>query len=157
MSDLHALVREAAADPRRRKNLNLHPAHDDPIQRLFNALEPDSYVRPHRHARADVWELLIAVRGRFAALSFDSEGRVSNRVEFGSDGDNLGVELPPGSWHAVVSLAPGSVFFEVKPGPYDPVTDKDFAAWAPVEGHPAAPRFVEWYRQAVPGDCPPPR
>ena len=154
MSNLHALVREAAASPRRRKNLNLHPAHDDPIQRLFNALEPDSYVRPHRHARTDVWELLIAVHGRFAALSFETDGQVLNRIEFGADGDNLGVELPPGSCHAVVSLAPGSVLFEVKPGPHEPVADKDFAAWAPAEGDRAAPRFVEWYRRAVSGDRP---
>jgi cupin fold WbuC family metalloprotein len=154
---LQELARQAGLSPRRRKNLNLHTALSDPIQRLFNAVEPDSYVRPHRHERNDVWELLVAIRGRFAALSFDAGGQVLNRTEFGADGDNLGVELPPGTWHTVVALAPGSVLFEVKPGPYEPLNDKDFATWAPAEGDPAAAAFVDWYRRAMPGERPPGR
>ena len=47
---LIALRAEAAASPRRRKNFNLHASPDDPIQRLCNAFEPGTYVRPHRHA-----------------------------------------------------------------------------------------------------------
>jgi cupin fold WbuC family metalloprotein len=47
-ADLAALVIEAQNAPRQRTNLNLHPAFTDPVQRLLNAFEPGTYVRPHR-------------------------------------------------------------------------------------------------------------
>ena len=47
---LRGLSAEAARSPRRRKNLNVHPVLEDPVQRLFNALEPGTYACSHRHA-----------------------------------------------------------------------------------------------------------
>lgn len=34
------------------------------------------------------------------------------------------------------------MIFEVKPGPYDPASDKDFATWAPPEYSPPAPAYL---------------
>lgn len=73
---LHDLVLAAAAAPRRRSNLNLHAALDDPIQRFFNAMEPGTYVRPHRHTEAGKWELFVAISGDLALLTFDDRGGV---------------------------------------------------------------------------------
>jgi len=143
----------AAASPRRRQNLNVHPVLEDPIQRLFNAMEPGTYVRPHRHARDLGWELMMAARGAFSILTFDDDGTVLERADLGAaTGQSLAAEIPPFTWHAVVVTAPGTVMFEVKPGPYCPVSDKHFAAWAPEEGDPAAEHYVTWYGRARPGD-----
>ena len=38
--------------------------------------------------------------------------------------------------------APDTVIFEVKPGPYDAATDKEFAPWAPPEGDPRAHAYL---------------
>ena len=149
---LHHLSREAAASPRLRKNLNLHPLLEDPIQRLFNAMEPGTYVRPHRHPRADGWELMLCARGAFSILIFDEHGTVLERVDLSAAGGPAAVEIPGRTWHAVVALAPETVMFEVKPGPYTPQQDKDFAAWAPREGEPAAETFVTWYESARSGE-----
>lgn len=46
---LDTLAVSAAASLRRRANHNVYPTLDAPVQRFFNALEPDTYVRPHRH------------------------------------------------------------------------------------------------------------
>lgn len=152
---LKELSAEATRSPRRRKNLNVHPVLEDPIQRLFNAMEPGTYVRPHRHARAGVWELMVAVCGAFAVLRFDDEGCVLARAELrAGDGDGA-VEIPAYAWHSVVSLAPGTILFEIKPGPYSPIADKDFAAWAPGEGALHASDWVRWFEQAQPGDYAP--
>ncbi|HYE34565.1 WbuC family cupin fold metalloprotein [Methylocaldum sp.] len=149
------LSSEAAASPRLRKNLNIHRVPDDPIQRLFNAVEPGTYVRPHRHARPEGWELMLAVRGAFSIITFDENGTVLERIDLSASGGDMAVEIPPYTWHAVVALAPETVIFEVKLGPYRPVEDKDFAAWAPEEGEPETERFVAWYEVAKPGDRPP--
>jgi cupin fold WbuC family metalloprotein len=151
---LAALRAAAAASPRRRKNFNLHASSDDPIQRLCNAFEPGTYVRPHRHG-ADVWELFLVLGGRAVALTFDDHGTVTARTELQPGGEVQAVELPPGAWHSIVSLAPGTVLFEVKPGPYRPTGENDFAAWAPPEGAAVSGAFVEWMARAAIGARPP--
>lgn len=39
----------AKQSPRLRMNYNFHEHLDDPVNRLLNALEPGTYLRPHRH------------------------------------------------------------------------------------------------------------
>jgi hypothetical protein len=39
-------------------------------------------------------------------------------------------------------LESGSVVYEVKDGPYLPLSDKNFASWAPKEGHPECEEFL---------------
>lgn len=152
---LRQLSGEAATRPRRRQNLNLHPWLDDPIQRLFNALEPETYVRPHRHAREHGWELMLRIRGAFSILLFDDLGTVVERVDLISGKGAAAVEIPAYAWHALVALESGTLMFEVKPGPYSAVEDKDFAPWAPAEGTTNARDFVAWYALAQPGSVPP--
>ncbi len=153
---LNALAEEAQNSARLRKNLNLHPDLGDPVQRLFNAMEPGTYIRPHRHARDNGWELMICLRGRFSILIFDETGQVLDRADLQADAGTRAVEIPAFTWHAVVSRQPGTIMFEVKPGPYSPVEDKDFASWAPPENSPETLHTLRWYAEAKPGDIAPP-
>jgi hypothetical protein len=52
----------------------------------------------------------------------------------------------------MASLESGTVFFEVKQGPYAPPKDKNIAAWAPAEGQPGTNEFIQWYKNAEEGD-----
>ncbi len=146
------LTGEARLSPRLRKNLNVHAVLEDGIQRLFNAMEPGTYVRPHRHARPSGWELMMVVRGAFCVLRFDAAGWVIDRVELRAGDGDCAVEIPAYAWHSVASLASGTVMFEVKPGPYSPLEDKHFAAWAPPEGDAAAPAWAHRFAAAQPGE-----
>ncbi len=148
-ADLDVLSRGALENPRRRLNLNLHDDFRDPCQRLFNAVEPGSYIRPHRHTDPSRPECFVALRGRFVLLIFDDDGAVTNTAHVAPDGPGLAVEVPPGFWHSIVALEPGSIFFEAKPGPYVPLTDKDFAPWAPAEGSAEALWYMETLYEAI--------
>ena len=130
----------AAGSPRRRANLNLHPTLADPVQRLLNVFQPGTYVRPHRH-EASRFELFLAVSGRVAIVTFDEAGEVAEAAVVGA-GAAWAVELPGGTWHTVVSLAEDTALFEVKPGPYRPLAETDFAPWSPPEGTAAAAEMV---------------
>ena len=66
---LSALSTEAKQSPRNRMNHNIHTDLTDPIQRLAIAMEPETYIRPHRHLQT--WELLTALRGRFVTVHRD--------------------------------------------------------------------------------------
>lgn len=146
------LSAQAAATPRKRLNHNLHPTLDDPIQRLCNAFEPGTYVRPHRHPQVGRWELFLALHGRAAVLLLDEGGTVLERVELDGAGPVRAIEVPPGAWHTVASLAGGTVLFEVKSGPYEALTDKDFAAWSPREGEAGAAALVRRFESVRPGE-----
>ncbi len=152
---LAALSIQAAGHERGRINHNLHPSLDDPIQRFFNIMEPGSYVRPHRHTDPPRWEVFVGISGRAAVLEFDRRGRVAQRSEISPEGPEIAVEVAGGSWHTVTALEPETVLFELKPGPYSPVSDKDFAAWAPPEGDADRHHLVDWFVVAEPGDDPP--
>ncbi len=153
--DLSRLQRLARESKRLRANQNFHPEATDPIQRFFNALEPYSYIRPHRHVDPPNWELLLLVRGAGAVLLFDERGKVDRILELDSASGNLAVEIPPEIWHTLVARQSGTVFFELKPGPYAPFSDKDFAPWSAPEGTERADRLGLWFRQASPGEQPP--
>ena len=139
---LDELSRAAATSQRRRKNLNLHGDYADPCQRLFNAMEPGTYIRPHRHADPPKPECFMAVRGRMVMVVFADCGKVVQVIPFGAGCDVLAVELPAGVWHSLIALEAGCIFFETKPGPYVPLTDKDFAPWSPAEGAAGADRYL---------------
>jgi cupin fold WbuC family metalloprotein len=143
------LVERARLARRRRANLNLHGANADPIQRFLNAAEPDTYARPHRHAPSR-WELFLVLRGAADYLIFDDTGRVTERLSLAANGSL--VEIPGACWHSVAVRRPGTLLFEVKPGPYDPRTDKEFAAWAPPEGHATAAGYQAWLAMAKVAD-----
>jgi cupin fold WbuC family metalloprotein len=150
---LDDLTAKAKASPRLRANHNVHAELDEPVQRLFIAIEPGSYVQPHRHPEKEKWEFFMCLRGRLAALFFDEQGQLLRREELSPNGPVHGFEVPPNTWHTVTALEPGSLFLEVKQGPYTPLSDKDFAAWAPKEGEPHCGDFVAWLVDAQPGEA----
>ena len=123
-------------------------------------MERDAHFPPSPRRRfalsaGGVWELFLVLSGAAAVLTFDDNGTVTARTELWFGGEVQGVELPPGVWHSLVSLAPDTVLFEVKPGPYRPTGENDFAAWAPPEGATASAAFVEWMARAAVGERPP--
>jgi len=145
-----ATARDARRVARGRCNLNLHPTLADPVQRFLNAFQPGSYVRPHRH-EVGRWELFLLLEGAAGALVFDDAGAVTGAVTLGRGGTRA-VEIAGGAWHTLVALAPDTLLFEVKPGPYAPLADKDFAAWAPAEGAPGcAAEIARWMAALAPG------
>ena len=145
---LDTLSAQAKASPRLRANANLHDELSDPIQRLAIAMEPETVIRPHRHAHT--WELLTALRGRFIVLLFNDDGVVTERVVLG---EGCAVqETPAGGWHGVLSLDTGGVIFEVKRGPYTPINSADFAPGYEVDDAQQGAELNRWYAQAQVGD-----
>ena len=55
---LDEVSRQAAESPRLRMNYNFHDTLEANAQRLLNALEPGTYLSPHRHKNPDKEEYL---------------------------------------------------------------------------------------------------
>jgi cupin fold WbuC family metalloprotein len=76
--------------------------------------------------------------------SFVDDGTMRSRLFLGDTppATARGIDLEPGLWHTLTAVTPHAVCYEVKPGPWDPATDKEFAPWAPLEGDPRAEEYL---------------
>jgi len=146
--DLAALSEEARQRPRLRLNRNLHEMAD-PVHRLLNAVEPGSYIRPHRHRSAPRDETVVVVSGALGLLLFDDAGTVTwSELLRPAPGPFL-ADVRAGVWHSFVSLEPGTVFFEAKAGPFVASPPEDLAGWAPAEGQERAGDLEKTWRDMI--------
>ena len=134
--------RAARQSTRLRRNHNFHAADDDASHRLINAMEPGSYVMPHRHLHPDKDETFVVLRGTFGLLLFDDAGTITEARLLRVGGEVVGANVPHGMWHSLVSFEPGGVFLEAKGGPYTPLTAEERAPWAPAEGDPGVAAYL---------------
>jgi cupin fold WbuC family metalloprotein len=130
---LDKVSEEAKKSSRKRMNYNFHKQASDPLQRLLNAMEPGTYVRPHKHESPDKREVFFVVRGRLLVIQFDEQGKITDHVILDHDAGCIAAEISERTYHTVISLKVGTVAYEVKDGPYDVADDKNFACWAPEE------------------------
>ena len=131
-----AVAAEARRSPRLRRNHNLH-AEPELVQRFLNVMQPGTYVRPHRHLRptpGEGFECFVVLQGAMGLLLLEPQGELIQQVRLDAQGPVRGVELAEGIFHTLVALAPDTVMFEIKQGPYQPARDKDFLPAFPPEG-----------------------
>ena len=144
-----AEVKRMARESKRMRYARSFSKPMDRVQVMLNAVEPDSYVRPHKHECPDKLEIIQAVCGRIAVVCYDDDGSVVRIVVSDcSLRDNV-VSIPAGTWHSMVSLESGSVMLEIIEGPYDAVTHKKFAEWSPEEYTEDAVGFLEDLRSKI--------
>lgn len=122
----------AARTSERRRAIYRFHEHEEAVQRMLNALEPGTYVRPHRHAEPAKVECFIALRGRALCIEYDDEGEIVNSCIIEPPGLQ-GVEIVPGTWHSLICLESGTCLYEIIEGPYLAATHKNFAPWSPAE------------------------
>ncbi len=129
---ISAAVVASRESPRKRIIQPLHKESTASLQRMLNALQPGSYIRPHRHA-PDRAESIVVVSGSILYLTFTAEGEVEKVLQLKAGSAQIGIDIECGIWHSFAALEADTVLCEVKPGPYDPRSDKEFAPWAPEE------------------------
>lgn len=128
------LILEARQIPRKRKNYNFHQSASDRVHRMMHAMEPDTFVQPHKHENPDKFEAFLVLKGRVAAIEYNDHGEIIDWMILDPLTGNYGMEVPPRTWHSLICLESGTVVYEVKDGPWDPADDKFFAPWSPKEG-----------------------
>jgi cupin fold WbuC family metalloprotein len=137
---LDDLLAKAAADPRKRVQFNFHE-HEDPVQRMLNAITPGSYVTPHKHENPDKVELIAPLVGKAAMFQYDDAGQITEMHIMSPDDAVRGVDIPPRTYHNFVALTP-CVVLEIIQGPYRAETHKKFAPFAPLEGSPECAAYL---------------
>ena len=109
---------EAKASPRLRMNYNFHQSLEEKCHRMLNAVEPGTVVPIHRHPTKD--ESFVVLRGKVKVSTYNDDGSVIESVVLCQEDGRYGVNIPKNVWHNLESLAPNSVIFECKEGPFVP-------------------------------------
>lgn len=139
---LNQVSQAAFEAPRRRINHNFHPQLSDPLQRMLNAIEPGSYIRPHKHENPDKVEAFVVLRGKLAVVEFEDDGAIADYAILEPRAGSYGAEIAARRFHTIVALEP-TVVYEIKNGPYSPINDKNWAPWAPIEGEAQVPAYLD--------------
>ena len=136
-------INSSSLSPRKRIILPLHKSPADSLHRMLNALQPESYVQPHRHLDPPKAESIIVLKGAIAYIQFNDTGKIENIYHLSADSTEIGIDTEPGIYHTFFAKVEETVLFEVKPGPYEKGSDKDFAPWAPAEGTESAIEYMQ--------------
>ena len=119
---------------RKRDHFRFHKLDNDSIQRMLNAMQPGTYLQPHKHENPDKREVFLALTGKLLVVIFDHQGNITDHMVLDPSKHEYAIEIPARVYHTVICLEPDSIAYEIKDGPYDPIDDKNFASWAPKEG-----------------------
>ena len=133
---------QAKQSPRLRKNYNFHTSDGDICHRLLNAMEPGSYIQPHRHSDINKDETLAVIRGKMGLIIFADDGTIREKALLEPTGTVMMANIPHGTFHTLISLGGPSVFFEAKAGPFTPLTQDEKAPWAPQEGDESSTQYL---------------
>jgi len=128
---LNKISEQAKQSPRLRMNFNFHETLDEPVNRFLNAIEPDSYIRPHRHKNPAKREIFLLLRGRGIFFTFDDNGQIIGYHYLSPADEEYGIDVDGDVWHCFLSLKTNTVAYEVKEGPFTPIAPEDLAPWSP--------------------------
>ncbi len=120
---LNQVSTEAKASERLRMNYNFHTSLDSKAQRLLNALEPGTAIPVHRHI--ETAETYIILRGKIEVYFYDDSKAIIEKFLLDPLIGNYGIHIPQSQWHSLHVLETNSVIFEIKDGPYSPITNEN--------------------------------
>lgn len=120
---INEITEKAKGSPRLRMNFNLHDSLDAKAQRLLNALEPGTILPVHRHV--ETAETYMVLRGSIKVLLYNDKKEITAEFLIDPELNQYGLHIAKGQWHTLEVLESGTIIFEVKDGPYVPLTEKD--------------------------------
>src|ERR1035437_3423855 len=120
---LNLITTKAKESPRLRMNYNFHKSPESKAQILLNAMEPGTMLPIHRHKNTS--ETNILLKGSLKVLFYSENHELLSSAELNPANGAYGVAIPAGQWHTVEVLETGTVIFEVKEGPYTPISWED--------------------------------
>ena len=120
----------------------------DYVNKVFNFVLFESYMKPHQHPGPEKIEYMYLVQGSFALVIFDDNGHIENIHILEKDKKEF-ISVPAFTWHTYVMLSNEVIIYEEMDGFYNPDTWKKMAAWAPNENTPEAITYLKDLRTKI--------
>jgi cupin fold WbuC family metalloprotein len=139
-ADIEVLRQAVRQTPKRRARINAHPGHDDALHEMIIAIEPSSYIRPHRHPRKS--EAFHIIEGQVDIVVFRDDGAIDQIVSLGAKGGRhpFYYRMSETRFHTLIIRSDLLIVHEITNGPFTP-EGTIYATFAPGEDEPAAAAF----------------
>jgi cupin fold WbuC family metalloprotein len=130
--DIEVLRQAIRKTPKRRVRINAHPASTDELHEMIIAIEPGSYIRPHKHPGKS--EAFHIIEGQVDIVVFSEEGNIERIVSLAAKGDRhpFYYRMSIAHFHTLIIRSDLLVVHEITNGPFLP-TGTVYAAFAPEE------------------------
>jgi len=135
--DIAVLRLAVAKTAKGRVRINAHPDSDDQLHEMIIAIEPRSYIRPHKHPGKS--ESLHIIEGAVDIVVFDEAGDIARIVSLAAPGGSrpFYFRMSETYFHTLIIRSDLLIAHESTNGPFRP-EGTVFAAFAPEEGDTAA-------------------
>jgi cupin fold WbuC family metalloprotein len=131
--DIEVLRQAVGKTPKRRVRINAHPGSDDELHEMIIAIEPGSYIRPHKHPGKS--EAFHIIEGQVDIVVFSEEGNIEQVVSLAANGSQhpFYYRMSTAHFHTLIIRSELLVVHEITNGPFLP-SGTIYAAFAPEEG-----------------------
>src|SRR5437016_3169335 len=137
--DIEVLRQAVRQTPKRRVRINAHPGSNDDLHEMIIAIEPGSYIRPHKHPGKS--EAFHIIEGEVDIVVFNEEGNIERIVSLAAKGSRYPFyyRMSTAYFHTLIIRSDLLVVHEITNGPFLS-TGTIYAAFAPEEGDTANAR-----------------
>jgi cupin fold WbuC family metalloprotein len=129
-SELDTLKAAVKATPKGRARINAHPDGDDSLHEMIIAIEPSSYIRPHKHPGKS--EAFHIIEGEVDIVVFKDDGQIDRIVPLGAPGSGRSFyyRMSKPFFHTLIIRSDILIVHEITNGPFRP-EGTIFADFAP--------------------------
>ena len=134
-SELDTLKAALKASAKRRARINTHPDGEDTLHEMIIAIEPGSYIRPHKHPGKS--EAFHIVEGEVDIVVFKDDGEIDQLVRLGAPGSGRSFyyRMSQPFFHTLIVRSDVLIVHEITNGPFRP-EETIFADFAPDDSEP---------------------
>ena len=144
----HALIQQKIEDAKKNLRNRKFDNFQLPTRQRYTACSTQ-FNREVIYGRTATWipqkmRPCFPPKGSAGFVIFGAEQGLSEKefVLLDLERGTYGIDIRTGVWHFLFTLESDTVLYEVKPGPYMPLSDKDFAPWLPPDSSPDAADFL---------------
>ncbi len=128
--ELDTLKAAVKASAKRRARINTHPDGEDALHEMIIAIDPSSYIRPHKHPGKS--EAFHIVEGEVDIVVFKDDGEIDQVVPLGAPGSGRSFyyRMSKPFFHTLIIRSAVLIVHEITNGPFRP-QGTIFADFAP--------------------------
>lgn len=139
-SEINALKAAVKGSPKRRARINAHADGEDALHEMIIAIDPSSYIRPHKHPGKS--EAFHIIEGEVDIVVFTDKGEIDRVIRLGAPGSGrpFYYRMSKPFFHTLIIRSEILIVHEITNGPFrrDATVFADFAPDASETGKAAA-------------------
>ena len=146
-TEINFLKRKVAGNKKGRVRINFHQDNSDLLHEMMIAIQPDSYIRPHKHPGKS--ESFHIIYGAVEIVVFEDDGTIREVVSLAAKDEKKAFfyRMSRPFFHTLIIYSDLLVVHEITNGPFVK-DDSKFGSFAPAESS-SASVITKWQNELI--------